>query len=193
MEKKVFELYKLAKRITNNQYDYDKANCNIINSKIIDSLKSEAREIELVACQQTNMTLEEGFLAFDKKVKMLIVNVFELTSNFLDESSILGLFLKENVEKITNNILLQNLKYIYVNKNNDYFYADNNVLFSKDQKLLIAYASLKEEEEYYVDSKVKEIANFAFFHASYLKRLYLSKKCKIDLNYVNKNIQIIYQ
>ena len=45
MEKKVFELYKLAKRITNNQYDYDKANCNIINSKIIDSLKSEAREI----------------------------------------------------------------------------------------------------------------------------------------------------
>ena len=35
----------------------------------------------------------------NKKVKMLIVNVFELTSNFLDESSVLGLFLKENVEK----------------------------------------------------------------------------------------------
>lgn len=193
-----FELYKKAKQITNGLIDYQKASVDISmheEQKYLDGIIGETREIELV--DEDGVTVvNDGFLALDRNVKMLIVNAQVLLSELLDESIVQGLFLKEKVILIQRNALIQgepNLRYIYVSSKNKSFCSEDNVLFSKNKKHLIAYACLKPEEEYHVPKEVSWVFSTAFAKTYKLRRLYISRK--IDLSGVNlpDNIEVIYE
>lgn len=60
-----------------------------------------------------------------------------------------------------------NIKGIYVNNENNHYYSEDGVLFSKDGTILLWYPSRSEHTDYVVPYGVKEIAPFAFYYASH--------------------------
>ena len=209
-----FELYKTAKKIALGVIPYTPAAVETAEDvtwedesspqesclRLLNLVGKNVRLIELidVGDERAYTVMDGGFFAFQSEVKMAIVNCDELSSELLDESCVRGLFLGKRVSKISKNILAYASRYIYVVPDNPHFYAENNVLYSKNQKRLYRYAPSKPEEEYRVPPKTRELCNCCFWGADNLKRLYLpkgirtEKNCHIGWCYIPKSTQVIY-
>lgn len=73
----------------------------------------------------------------------------------------------------------KNLSSIKVNSKNKYFTAKGGVLYNKNKTKLIAWPCAKKTENYKIPSSVKEIHDYAFYKARYLKSISIPKKVKI--------------
>ena len=63
-----------------------------------------------------------------------------------------------------------------VAEDNEYYCAEDGVLFNKDKTILIAYPPCKEDEEYTIAETVTTIAENAFSEPVYLEKLHISDK-----------------
>lgn len=196
MQDKLFELYKKAKAIANKLIEYERPKYATIGDQsdgcyAIDYILPPRREIEIIETDHEKDIAVEGVLAFYYEPRMLIVNTQAMTTLVLDESAVIGLFIGEKLKKIENEILLQDLRYLYVVSKNEHYYADNNVLYTKDRTRLIAYASRKPEEVYEADDNLKVISSYAFLGAKNLKKLIIGKDVDIRFAQISDKIEII--
>ncbi len=76
---------------------------------------------------------------------------------------------------------------------NKYFYQKSGVLYSKDKTRLISYLPRKATENFKIPSTVKEIADYAFFGAKYIKEVTLPAGLEIVPEYcfANSNISSV--
>lgn len=195
----LFEIYKFTKAIFQRTIEWEnsKLDINEDDEKIIiyEVLENDFSISKVELNTSKYIITDQGILPFNLKVKSLIINVDEVDSMLLDESNIRILFIGDKLKKIVNDsfYLCSPVKYIEVDKNNQYFSSNNNVLFNKNQTILLNYARMKKEEEYYVPETVKKIDANAFMHCDYLKRIYVSKKVDFrGINAVKKKIEIKY-
>lgn len=184
-KKSLFKIYKFAKKVALGEIDYpiSKYDTQIYENTIIESIWDK-RTLAYVTAP--DMTLCDGVLAFQTNIRALIVDVKGIDCEFLNESNVQMLFFGKHVRYFAKGrskgffISFSALRYIWVDSENPYFYADNNVLFNKDQTKLICYARMRPEEEYTVPRSVEKIQNYAFFFPKHLKKLYIHKGTQID-------------
>ena len=184
-KKLLFKIYKFAKKVALGEIDYPTSEFLTIpnQNKLIDVI-TDKRGLAYISAP--NMILYDGALAFKTHIKALIADVKGIDYEFLNESNVQMLFLGKNVEYFTDDIENDyfiphsSIRYIWVDLQNPYFYADNNVLFNKDQTKLICYARMRPEEEYTIPRSVEKIQSFAFYFTKYLKKLYIHKDTQID-------------
>ena len=81
--------------------------------------------------------------------------------------------ISKNVTDIVENPFYgsDNLKTIEVDPNNPNYVSENGILFNKDKTTIIAYPAGKTETEYTIPKTVKNIGQYVFFNANYLKVL----------------------
>lgn len=70
----------------------------------------------------------------------------------------------------------KSLKAIIVDENNNYYCAEEGVLFSKDKKQLIIYPAAKSDSQYGVPDEVEVIKKNAFANNSYLESVKIGKR-----------------
>ena len=192
-----FSIYKFSKLIFNKKIEWNQskyARNDYVGEDIVAIQEIyEDKAVAYVDLQVENKTVyaEPGILAFNYNVCSLIINVDELDHEMLDESGVRILFIGDRVKYI-NEFINLSLKYIEVDKNNPYFTAKNNVLFTKDMKELILYANLKEDEDYYIPKTVKRVRPWAFVNVYYgknkLKVIHCSKDVKFEDTRVDPSI-----
>lgn len=182
---RLFAIYKFSKLVFNKKVDWKQSEYD--SDEHYDKKTIVIKEIfEDKALAYVDFKVDgkivrakNGILAFNENVESLIINVDEIEHEFLDESHVRMLFLGGRVKYITDFINLS-LKYIEVDKNNPYFTAKNNVLFTKDMKELVFYCNEKKEEEYYIPKEVKKVRSRAFINVgaktNNLKVIHCSKK-----------------
>ena len=177
----LFKIYKFSKKVACGKIEYKRSEFSMIDydDMLIDEIY-ERRGLAYV--HAPNMMLDDGVLALRTEVKSLIADVKGAKSLFLDESHIKMLFLGSSFSTISRGffIPLSALRYIWVDPKNEYFYADNNVLFNKEQTELICYARMRPEKEYSIPHNVKKIKNYAFFYTKHLKKLYIPKGIQLE-------------
>lgn len=150
----LFNVYKFTKSIVAGKVswttqDYDSQ--NIDDTIVITDVNNVDYSIVLLQSKsRLRTTIEDGILAYNKKCLSLIIDVDEIGYDLLDESNVKMLFIGKRLKVIKNNFLNQykGIKYINVDSNNKFFSATNNVLFNKDQTVLVTYPRLKNELEY---------------------------------------------
>jgi hypothetical protein len=183
----LFEIYKFTKRVVYGKIDYPKSELYLIDDENITRVDEVLENrgvayVDLVGAEPKKTVADEGLLALRSEVKALILNTDEASTAFLDESYVKVLFFGADFKAFTNGYFIPfpAIKYIWVDAQNKYFSADNNVLFDKTQKSLIYYAKLRPETEYTVPATVKRIGKFAFYYPSNLKKLFLPRGVQID-------------
>ncbi len=82
-------------------------------------------------------------------------------------------------------------KYYEVDKGNEYFSAQDGVLFSADGTRLIAYPTEKDEKQYTVPDSVTEIGEYAFAYAEKLDRVILGENTQTIGEYAFQNADLI--
>lgn len=194
-----FCIYKFAKSIFLDKIEWKDSPIRVIqenNENIITDIDENQYSIAKVTKAFDKETIiDDGVLALNRKVKALIINVESVNSDFLDETSVSSLFFGDRFHHLENDCIRLggHLRHIEVSKNNLYFMADNQTLFSKDKTILYKYPSNKNEEEYFVPSSVKRICSYAFYSFT-LKKLHISKNVKLDSNAIitTNGLEIIY-
>lgn len=88
------------------------------------------------------------------------------------------------------------LEKIHVAENNPYFYSQDGVLFEKKDGTtrLICYPSARKDSCYVVPEGVESIADAAFMHCSFLKKLILPKSLKYcrRSSFISRRLQYIH-
>ena len=198
-EQQLHKIYKYTKNVYNKKIDFPKNELIVIENS--DRIEVDAITTKLglavVDLDTEKYTIaSNGMLAFNRSVISLIVNTNEIMEKVLDESVVRILFLGKNVQRFSNDFIMQlsSLRYIYVDDENESFVCDNHVLFNQSKDTLYMYASLKEEKEYRVDKDVKRIQSFAFHYPKHLRTLYLPKGVYLESNaiLVDEEVRVLY-
>lgn len=181
VKKELFKIYKFSKKVALGEIKFEPSPISVIETDqiFIDEILEKRG---LAYAYAPNMILSDGVLALKTNVQSLIADVKGANALFLDESHIKMLFLGKHFESFTQDFFISfpALRYIWVNSENKYFSADNNVLFNKNQTELICYARMRPEEEFTVPRSVKRINKYAFYYTKHLKKLYIHNETEID-------------
>lgn len=189
-------LFKEAKAMNISPNNYSKCEYyfdNENNRYVIDFLKDEFAPIAVLGVKGHGYKYAgNGILALDRTTRVLVVDVIEIASNMLEDSIVGGLILSARVSAIENNVLFQNLEFIYVNELNNNYSSVDNVLFNIDKTLLIAYPANKKDEIYEIPDSVKRISPYAFSYTPYLKKVIINRDVIVKNNNFN-DVEIIYK
>lgn len=180
-QKNLFKIYKFTKKVACKEIDYPKSKLSIIDTQGL-FIEEVLEKRGLAYINAPDAILGSGALAFNSYVVSLYADVKGIKAFALDESSVKMLFLGEHFKSLTDKCLISfsALRYIWVDPNNTRFFADNNVLFNKDQTILFCYARMRPEEEYTVPQSVEVIKKYAFYFTKHLKKLYIHKGTVIE-------------
>lgn len=134
-EETLFKIFKYTKNVFLNRIDYAPSLLDIIyedEGKVYVDIISKSRGLEIIESQIPNSVAINGVLAFYKDTKALIINCDYAHREFLDESNVKILFVGKNFKGFIGEPLhLDRIKYLYVDKDNPYFKAENNILVKK--------------------------------------------------------------
>lgn len=83
------------------------------------------------------------------------------------------------------------LEEIQISNDNKAYYAKDGILYTKDQKELVAYPKSKKAETYIMPSKVNKIGSFSLTHLKYLKNLVFSKNIETILECSDSSVESI--
>lgn len=139
---------------------------------------SELEDLTISGCKKINT------YAFASCMNLENVVIEEGTA-VIDESAFLNsgmktISLPSTIEKIGSNAFTNcsNLTSFTVGDNNKYFKSIDGVLYSKDEKTLIAYPSSKNLDNYIVNDNTTTIQNSAFYGNKVLETIKLPNKLK---------------
>lgn len=120
-------------------------------------------------------------------------SLIEIQASAFYSTGLQKIHIPKKVEKIGKNAfcLCTSLAEITVDSENDYFTAEDNTLYSKDMKRLLAQATVREKDYFYIPKTVVSLDDYALSNSS-LKSIYIPKTLKtlsdraitgIDLKY----------
>lgn len=180
-ENTMFCIYKFAKKVIHGDVAYEKSKVTYQENGneilITDTHDSRGLAlIDFIGEAGVETVAADGLLAFGNAFS-LILNTDRASSNFLDESRVVSLFLGADFKGFEHGFFLapSQLRYLSVSGKNPYFCSDNNVMFDKDMSRLVCYAPGRPEEEYRVPESVKVLGSYSFYFTRNLKRLYLPR------------------
>lgn len=188
-KEQLFRIFKFAKQVYLGEKPYEKSETVLFPREeyvdvdealerrglaYVEVDKSETDGKPTVAC--------EGLLAMRSNIHAIILNVNCARAEMLDECSARILIIGSELQKFTDGGFIQyrGLRYIWADSKNQYFTADDNVLFNKDKTRLVAYALARPGKEYIVPPTVKYLEPYSFYRATNLEKLYLPRGIRMS-------------
>ena len=197
--KETFGIYKFTKRVACGEIAFSPSELVLTDQgdKTVVYEAVEERGLAYIDCLGTEdkpTVADMGVIALRTGLYSLYLNTDYADSRFLDEGSIRMLFLGPDFKGFTEGSVVQYppVRYIWVDPQNKFFTAENNVLYNKDKTVLIAYARKRPEAEYKAPESVRRIEKRAFFCADGLKRLYLPRGTVFDDENCADCFEIVY-
>lgn len=200
-KKETFGIYKFTKRVACGELPYQPSEVVLQKRDNGDIGIYEAVEerglayIDCVGNDGKRTVADMGVVALRTGLHSMYLNTDYAESRFLDEAHIKMLFLGPDLKGFTDGfvVLTPPVRYVWVDPKNRFFTAENNVLFSKDKTVLVAYGRCRPEEEYKVPENVRYLEKYSFFFAENLRKLYLPRGIRIaDGAFVQYGGEIIY-
>ncbi len=143
----------------------------------------------------TSIVIDEGVTyigsnAFGYFVNLTEVNLASTVESigdhaFFNATSLQTVHLPKNLSFLHDTAFefASSLNCFTVDKENEYFSAENGVLFNKDQTMLITYPVAKEDDTYLMPNSVTTIRQYSFKNNNYLKTIILSESLENLENY----------
>ena len=200
-KKKLFKIYKFAKKVAMGEIPYQPS--ELVTYEYGDCIcVDEALEerglayVEARGDGKRKTVAAEGLIVFRNRIKALYLNTDEAKPYFLEECAVKILLFGPDFRGFQYGYFMpfSPIRYIWVDADNPFLHAENNVLFDKDQTTLIFYAPLRPEEEYTVPKSVRTLKNLSFFAPDHLKKLFLPKGIKIETGALRftGEVEIVY-
>lgn len=188
------ELYDKALKIANGEIKYKETipySYKSGNTFFIEGIKSASREIEYLNSKFSFCIARDGIAAFEPDIHFLIINTDEISTDILEDSSIIGLFIMPKVKKIIGDTIYFKVKYLWVHNDNNFFATIEDVLFNKDITELLLYPPLKETPCFKVPQSVIKINPSAFKGVKHLRTLYVPRSLSLEGIDITPSVNII--
>lgn len=188
------ELYDKALKIANGEIKYKETipySYKSGSTFFIEGIKSASREIEYLNSRFPFCITRDGIAAFEPDIRFLIVNTDEISTDILEDSSIIGLFIMPKVIKIIGEEIYFKVKYLWVHRDNPFFATINNAIFNKDITELLFYSPLNDSTTFKIPESVIKINKFAFKGVKHLRTLYVPKNISLDDIDITPSVNII--